>query len=84
MTRVSINKESTVNEIKTLTFEQAFAELEETVRKLEAGGLALEESLALFERGQALAAHCNGQLDQAELKVCQLSPEGVVPFEPEV
>jgi len=71
------------NEIENLTFEQAFAELEETVRKLEEGGLALEESLGLFERGQALAAHCNAQLDQAELKVRQLSPEGVVPFEPE-
>lgn len=72
-----------MNEIENLTFEQAFADLEETVRKLEAGGLALEESLALFERGQALAARCNAQLDQAELKVKKLSPEGVVPFEPE-
>jgi exodeoxyribonuclease VII small subunit len=71
------------NEIKNLTFEQAFAELEEIVRKLEAGGLTLEESLALFERGQALAAHCNTQLDQAELKIRQLSAEGVVPFEPQ-
>jgi exodeoxyribonuclease VII small subunit len=69
-----------VSEIEKLTFEQAFAELEETVRKLEAGGLALEESLTLFERGQALAAHCSTQLDQAELKVRQLTPEGVVPF----
>jgi exodeoxyribonuclease VII small subunit len=68
---------------KGLTFEQAFAELEQAVHKLEAGGLTLEESLALFERGQALAAHCNAQLDQAELKVRQLSPEGVIPFEPE-
>lgn len=72
-----------MNEIESLTFERAFAELEETVRKLEAGGLALEESLTLFERGQALAAHCNAQLDQAELKIRQLSPEGIVPFEPE-
>ncbi|HUX76200.1 MAG TPA: exodeoxyribonuclease VII small subunit [Anaerolineae bacterium] len=72
-----------MNEIENLTFEQAFADLEETVRKLEAGGLALEESLALFERGQALAARCNAQLDQAELKVKKLSPEGAVPFEPE-
>jgi len=72
-----------MSEIDDLTFEQAFAELEETVRKLEEGGLALEESLALFERGQALAAHCNRQLDQAELKVRQLTPEGIVPFEPE-
>jgi exodeoxyribonuclease VII small subunit len=72
-----------MDEIEKLTFEQAFAELEETIRKLEAGGLALEESLALFERGQALAVRCNTQLDQAELKVKKLSPEGVVPFEPE-
>ena len=70
-----------MKEIGKLTFEQAFAELEEIVRKLETGGLALEESLALFERGQALAAHCGTQLDQAELKVQQLAPEGVVPFE---
>jgi exodeoxyribonuclease VII small subunit len=72
-----------MDEIANLTFEQAFVELEETVGKLEAGGLTLEENLALFERGQALAAHCNAQLDQAELKVRQLSPEGIVPFEPE-
>jgi len=72
-----------VDEIENLTFEQAFNELEETVGKLEAGGLTLEESLALFERGQALAAHCNTRLDQAELKVRQLTPEGIVPFEPE-
>ena len=69
-----------MSEIEKLTFEQAFAELEETVRKLEAGGLALEESLILFERGQALAAHCSTQLDEAELKVRQLTPEGIVPF----
>ncbi len=61
--------------IEGLTFEQAFAELEETVRKLEAGGLELEESLALFERGRALVDYCNVQLDQAELKIRQLAPE---------
>jgi exodeoxyribonuclease VII small subunit len=72
-----------MSDIDDLTFEQAFAELEETVRKLEEGGLALEESLALFERGQALAAHCSAQLDQAELKLRQLTPEGIIPFEPE-
>ena len=72
-----------MSEIENLTFEQAFGELEETVQKLEAGGLTLEDSLALFERGQALAARCNVQLDEAELQVRQLSPEGVVPFEPE-
>ena len=70
-----------MSEIENLTFEQAFAELEETVRKLEAGGLALEESLALFERGQALAARCGAQLDEAELKIKQLTPAGDVPLE---
>jgi exodeoxyribonuclease VII small subunit len=70
------------DKIENLTFEQAFTELEEAVRKLEAGGLTLEESLDLFEWGQALAAHCNAQLDQAELKVRQLAPEGIVPLEP--
>ncbi len=72
-----------MNEIENLSFEQAFAELEETVRKLEAGGLTLEESLALFERGQALATHCGTQLDEAELKIKQLAPGGDVPLNPE-
>ena len=64
-----------MSEIEELTFERAFAELEETVRKLESGGLKLEESLALFERGRALVEYCNAQLDKAELKVRQLMPE---------
>jgi exodeoxyribonuclease VII small subunit len=71
-----------MDKIENLTFEQAFTKLEEAVRKLEAGGLTLEESLDLFEWGQALAAHCNVQLDQAEVKVHQLAPEGIVPLEP--
>jgi len=70
-----------MDEIKDLTFEQALAELEEMVRRLEAGGLTLDESLALFERGHDLAAHCGVQLDRAELHVQKLSPQGVVPFE---
>jgi len=65
-----------VKAMDELTFEEAFAELEETVRKLEAGGGTLEESLALYERGQALAVACSTQLDRAELKVRQLTPEG--------
>ena len=75
-----------MTETSGLSFEVAFKELEETVRKLEAGELTLEESLALFERGQRLAAHCQKQLDRAELKVEQLvpTPQGAyraVPFE---
>jgi exodeoxyribonuclease VII small subunit len=64
-----------MKEIAELSFEEAFAELEATVVQLERGDLPLEESIALFERGQALAAHCNIQLDTAELKVRQLLPD---------
>lgn len=67
-----------MDKIDKLTFEQAFAKLEENVHKLEAGGLTLEEGMALFERGQALAAHCNKQLDEAELKIKQITPEGEI------
>ena len=56
----------------SLTFEQAFAELEESVRTLERGDLPLEESLALYERGQELAAYCANLLDEAELKITQI------------
>jgi len=56
-----------------LTYEQAFQELEATVGQLEAGNLPLEEALALFERGQLLAARCTGLLEVAELKLQQLT-----------
>lgn len=68
-----------VVEIETLTFEQALAELEETVRKLESGDVPLEESLVLFEHGQALVDWCNTQLDEAELKIRQLLPQEMAP-----
>jgi exodeoxyribonuclease VII small subunit len=58
--------------IDALSYEQAFSELESIIAALEDEGHSLEESLALFERGQALARHCTDQLDQAELKVKQL------------
>jgi exodeoxyribonuclease VII small subunit len=64
-----------MKEIADLSFEEAFAELEATVARLERGDLALEESITLFERGQALAAHCNLKLDKSELRVRQLLPD---------
>lgn len=54
-------------------FEEWYGELEETVRRLEAGDLPLAEALALFERSTALAEQCNTLLDRAELRVRQLS-----------
>ena len=59
---------------RQLSFEEAFKELEDTVHRLEGGGLTLDESIALFERGMSLAAHCGQKLDDAELKVSQLVP----------
>ena len=58
-----------------LNYEQAFRELGELVGSLESGDLPLEEALALFERGQALAARCNELLEQAEIKLRQLVPD---------
>ena len=77
-----------MNEVGSLSFEEAFKELEDIVHRLEEGGLTLDESIALFERGMKLAEHCGQKLDEAELKVSQLvlSDEGgyvTVPFEEE-
>ncbi len=52
-----------------LEYEQAREELVATVQRLEAGGLTLEESLALWERGEALAAHCQAKLDGARARL---------------
>jgi exodeoxyribonuclease VII small subunit len=65
-----------------LPFETAFSQLEEVVQQLEGGDLLLEEALALYERGIALAGHCQALLDQAELRVTQMVGEGEEePFE---
>lgn len=75
-----------MNEVEKLSFEEAFKELEDTVQRLEGGGLTLDESIALFEWGMRLAERCGQKLDDAELKVSQLLPsyEGdyqTMPFE---
>lgn len=66
------------DELEGMSFEEALEELEATVAQLEAGELTLEESLALFERGQKLAALCNRQLEQASLRVEQLTEYGEI------
>ena len=55
-----------------MRFEEAFEELAALVGKLEAGDLELEESLGLFERGQALAERCSQLLEEAELTLRHL------------
>ncbi len=64
--------------IDELTYEQALAELETIVASLESAKLALDETMALYERGQALTKHCVELLDKAELKVKKLSGEALV------
>ena len=70
-----------MKEADEMTFEEAFEELERVVSKLEGDQLALEDSLKLFERGQALAAVCSRKLDEAELKIEEITPQGDRPFD---
>jgi exodeoxyribonuclease VII small subunit len=65
-------------EIPDLTFEAALQELEALVAQLETGDLTLEQSLALFERGQKLTDRCNTLLNQASLRVEQLTADGEI------
>jgi len=57
-------------------FEAAIAELETIVKKLEEGDLALEQSLALYERGVQLSRFCHAQLEQAERRIEILNERG--------
>ena len=62
-----------------LSYEAARAELEDVVRRLEAGGLALEESLALWERGETLAAVCEQWLAGARARLDAVRQQGDTP-----
>ncbi len=53
-------------------FETLYRKLEETVEKLERGGLSLEEAIALYEEGMRLAKRCQELIDEAELRVTRL------------
>ena len=75
-------------EIAKLSFEQALKELEQIVSRLEQGSVPLEESIAIYERGDALRVHCDGLLKVAEAKVEKIrlaaggSPAGTEPLDP--
>lgn len=53
-------------------FEDIYARLEESVAKLEAGGLPLDRAIALYEEGMTLARLCQERLDEAEQKITKL------------
>jgi exodeoxyribonuclease VII small subunit len=56
-------------EISAMSFEQALAELEQIVARLESGQAPLDDSIRLYERGAALKAHCEAKLREAQLRV---------------
>jgi len=76
-------------DIRELAFENALRELEGIVGRLERGDVALEESIAIYERGEALRDHCDRLLKQAEAKVEKLTfaqdgtPKGTAPLDVE-
>ena len=62
-------KEAAEASIESLSFEQAFHQLEDIIAQLERGDLPLDQSLELYARGRRLAERCAQLLDQAELQV---------------
>lgn len=75
--------------VDEMSFEEAMGELERVVGQLERGDVALEASIALYERGAALKARCEVKLREAEEKVAAITldrdgqPTGTTPVEPE-
>ena len=63
-------------DVAAMSFEKAMAELEQVVTRLESGDVALEDSIALYERGAALRAHCARKLAEAEEKVARITLDG--------
>lgn len=60
---------SSNKDIPKMNFEDALAELERIVQQLESGDVALEDSILIYERGEALKSHCEKKLQAAETKV---------------
>lgn len=84
MTKPPNNKHA---DIKEMTFERALKELETIVSRLERGDVELEESITIYERGEALRDHCDRLLKQAEARVEKLvigadgMPKGAEPLD---
>lgn len=64
------------SEIQKMSFEDALNELEAIVGRLEHGDAPLEESIAIYQRGAALKAHCEGKLKDAQMKVEKIVLKG--------
>jgi exodeoxyribonuclease VII small subunit len=77
------------NDVKSLSFEQAVAELEAIVARLERGDVALDQSIEIYERGEALKKHCETLLNAAEARIEKIrldrngKPAGTEPLDKE-
>jgi exodeoxyribonuclease VII small subunit len=75
------------DDVKAMSFETALAELEGIVSRLEGGKAPLAESIAIYERGEALKSHCEGLLKAAEARIEKITlrngkPVGTEPLDP--
>jgi len=83
------NNNQSENDVGQLSFERAIEELESIVRRLEDGKVPLEESVAIYERGEALKRRCEDLLRQAEARVQKITldasgnPTGTEPLDVE-
>ena len=71
-------------DIAAMSFEDALAELEQIVRRLEGGQVKLDEAIHSYERGAQLKRHCERKLNEAQQRVDRIviGPEGAVGAEP--
>lgn len=71
-------------DIAAMSFEDALAELEQIVRRLEGGQVKLDEAIGSYERGAQLKRHCEQKLNEAQQRVDRivLGPDGAISTEP--
>ena len=71
--------EDAATDISALSFEDALRGLEDVVRRLESGEVPLDDSITLYERGEALRKHCQARLDAAQARIERIvaGPDGV-------
>ncbi|HEY4201127.1 MAG TPA: exodeoxyribonuclease VII small subunit [Devosiaceae bacterium] len=79
--------ETTNEDVKAMSFEKALEELETIVQKLESGRAPLQESIVIYERGEALKTHCETLLKTAEARIEKITlsrdgkPTGTEPLD---
>ena len=84
-----MSEERAPRPVEEMSFEEAIAELERIVERLERGQVPLAESIAIYERGAALKKRCEELLRQAEMRIEKIvlneqgEPAGVAPLDPD-